>query len=420
MKNKIIKFAIVLIICSPVVLIPLYHMNEEVAMADYTALDGTYSVTMPEGMLQRNMTDSVMVLDGTSRDTYYSAIALSVSKSAIANCKSTSLEEFGSSFENIGGISANWEKEMERQTDSLQRGIFKEGTVTQNGSVLTAMELLGESENKYYGLLVFGMRIFSDGMKEQIAITSLEKYREKTVKDYIMGLSAIDDVINGFNAIQVARWSNETYLYGGFQDVDKIGKKISQENYEQTIKNARQTLKSRWEIVDNESLHNEVNNILKTGLNQKSLEFLLDYDVEKTVNREEIVTRLESGSLAEPETIKLLAIYDAKAMFGDNAIKAWDLSRIPTIMGLGYAAGYCTYIEALNASLEAAILAQQSFDSWEEFNQSYLYGYSFWSGESLETPGSSAYERQQIVETLESEENGPFSVDWNLTLEKEW
>lgn len=89
-------------------------------------------------------------------------------------------------------------------------------------------------------------------------------------------------------------------------------------------------------------------------------------------------------------------------------------------MGYGYAAGYCTYEEAMDKSLEAALKAQESFDSWDAFNQSYLYGYAYWSGESLDDPDSSAAERARTVDTLESQANGPFSIDWNMELEKEW
>ena len=89
-------------------------------------------------------------------------------------------------------------------------------------------------------------------------------------------------------------------------------------------------------------------------------------------------------------------------------------------MGFGYAAGYCTYEEAMDKCLEAAKKAQESFGSWEEFNQSYLYGYAYWMGENLEDPESSAAERVGIVDTLNSQANGPFSVDWNMELNKEW
>ncbi len=122
----------------------------------------------------------------------------------------------------------------------------------------------------------------------------------------------------------------------------------------------------------------------------------------------------------DPNQISLLAAYDARAAFGEAGIKAWDLSRVGTIMGFGYAAGYCTYEEALDGMLEAAKIAQQSFGSWEEFNQSYLLGYAYWSEESLEDPDSSAAERASIIKELEAQANGPFSVDWGITLEKDW
>ncbi len=89
-------------------------------------------------------------------------------------------------------------------------------------------------------------------------------------------------------------------------------------------------------------------------------------------------------------------------------------------MSFGYASGYCTYEESMDKILEAAKKSQELFDSWEDFNKSYLYGYSYWSEESLDTPGSSAAERAELVRSMEAQANGPFSIDWNMTLEKEW
>ena len=63
---------------------------------------------------------------------------------------------------------------------------------------------------------------------------------------------------------------------------------------------------------------------------------------------------------------------------------------------------------------------QEYFNSWEEFNQSYLYGYAYWLGEDPMDADSSTAERAGIVDTLSSQANGPFSVDWNTELEKEW
>lgn len=419
MKNKIIKFAIVLIICSPVVLIPLYHMNEEVVMADYTALDGTYSVTMPEGLVQRNMTDSAMEFDGLLGENLFSAVTSVYTKQEAEKIGIDCLEEFGDNFEYCNNISIKWEKEIERQRDGMKRSLLKEGTAGVRGFNFSVVMLLEESEKEYYVLFVLGERLFPGNMKKRIAFNRLEAADKTGVKDYIAGLEAIPDTLQGFNYIQTMHEGKQISKVMRQAGVGGTTEQQHQEALDQMEENACWALKRDWGITDKKSLLYQKENLLTGGQNREALRLLAEYDIEEYAERESVAKKIKED-LAEPETIKILAIYDAKAMFGDNAIKAWDLSRIPTIMGMGYAAGYCTYIEALNASLEAAILAQQSFDSWEEFNQSYLYGYSFWSGESLETPGSSAYERQQIVETLESEENGPFSVDWNLTLEKEW
>lgn len=115
-----------------------------------------------------------------------------------------------------------------------------------------------------------------------------------------------------------------------------------------------------------------------------------------------------------------MAAYDAYAAYGEGAIAAWDLSRVGTIMGFGYAAGYCSYEEAMDKILEAAEKSQELYNSWEDFNKSYLYGYSYWAEESLDDAASSAAERAEMVNSMESQANGPFTIDWNMELKKEW
>ena len=94
----------------------------------------------------------------------------------------------------------------------------------------------------------------------------------------------------------------------------------------------------------------------------------------------------------------------------------WDLSRAVSVLEMGYAAGFLTYDEAVSQATEVAKLAQTTFSSWEEFNQSYLYGYSYWSEEDLEDPSSSAAERAQMVKSLTESSASPFRVDWNISL----
>ena len=74
----------------------------------------------------------------------------------------------------------------------------------------------------------------------------------------------------------------------------------------------------------------------------------------------------------------------------------------------------------MDKMLEAAEKSQELFESWEDFNKSYLYGYSYWAEESLDDSESSSAERAELVSSMESQANGPFSVDWNMALKKEW
>ena len=136
--------------------------------------------------------------------------------------------------------------------------------------------------------------------------------------------------------------------------------------------------------------------------------------------RDAFDAKLKEQGLDDGTYISLLAAFDAQAAYGDGAIAAWDLSRVGTVMGFGYAAGYCTYEEALDKILEAALKAQALYGSWEDFNKSYLYGYSYWSEESIEDSQSSAAERAELISSMEAQANGPFSMDWNMELKKEW
>lgn len=417
MKNNMNKLAAGLAACMLAISVTACQAQTEMVMTEYTSSDGTYSVTMPEGMAQSDMMGSVMMLDGTSNKMDLVAIAYGDSKSAAANGNKsiTTLAEFGDYFESIGGFTSSWDSETEKQQEGLVNCVLKEGSVKQNGVNSDALMFLGESEKSYCGLVVLGKKKTLNNVKEKISITSLGGAEKTSVVDYIDGMKAVLDTINGGNILQAAHSANQLY-----EEADEAGKKSFQAGYDQMRDNARQALSESWGITDKESLFSQKDELLTGGHNQEALEILAEYDTEGTADREAFVEKTKADGLSESETAYILAAYDAKAAFGDNAIKAWDLSRIPTIMGMGYAAGYCTYEEALDGCLEAAKLAQQSFDSWKSFNQSYLYGYAYWSEESLEDQSSSAYERQQTVETLENEENGPFSVDWNLTLEKEW
>ena len=49
------------------------------------------------------------------------------------------------------------------------------------------------------------------------------------------------------------------------------------------------------------------------------------------------------------------------------------------LLGQCYVAGYYTYEEAMDKSLELGKKLQSMFASWEDFMQSYMYGFVYWS-----------------------------------------
>lgn len=45
--------------------------------------------------------------------------------------------------------------------------------------------------------------------------------------------------------------------------------------------------------------------------------------------------------------------------------------------------------------------------------ESYFVGYEYWAGED-------SSERREVYEELKAAADSPYSIDWNLTLEKSW
>ena len=83
------------------------------------------------------------------------------------------------------------------------------------------------------------------------------------------------------------------------------------------------------------------------------------------------------------------------------------------LVGNYYIAGYYSKEEALDKSLEIGKELQTKFDSWDSMTDSYLAGYEYWSEESSD-------ERRAVYEKIKAAEDTPYSLDWNLNMEKTW
>lgn len=101
---------------------------------------------------------------------------------------------------------------------------------------------------------------------------------------------------------------------------------------------------------------------------------------------------------------------------GNKGIWAWDLCRLILICGYGYLCNYISYDEALDWCSKAGKKMQSIYNSWDDMMNSYLLGYCYWSGESLDDPSSEAYLRANIYKFLCKQSGGSFSIDWHTEL----
>ena len=120
-----------------------------------------------------------------------------------------------------------------------------------------------------------------------------------------------------------------------------------------------------------------------------------------------------SGSWGVTNRASADKVLNSLIISGNVTGSAWDYSRAMSNLGYYYIAGYYTIEETLNQSLEIAKVIQTRFSSWDEFNESYLKGYTAWSGKD-------DTERRNVYNNLKGSLFNPFALDWNMKLEKNW
>lgn len=387
------------------------------ASQEYVSSDGAYKVILPEELTQTDMQlqagVTMMTLDGGTKRTGFSCISLGSSKSNVPGNPGDmeSLEDYADYITNMildgSGVTVTWEDTTAPAAKGAEQCLAREGVAKSGASRGQAYGYYVESADSYFSVVIIGNDDDVEDAKQIITLEILDvaSQQGKTM-DFINNMTAVLDSVNGANI-------RETYKT--LADMD------SDESLLETLASqAQQSLSSSWNVENAADLTEMADWLINEGHNQNALEFLSQYNTGNEVNRDSFDAKLKEQNLDEGTYISLLAAYDAWSAYEDAAIAAWDLSRVGTIMSFGYVSGYCTYEEAMDKILEAAEKSQELFDSWEDFNKSYLYGYSYWSEESLDDSASSAAERAALIQSMESQANGPFSIDWNMELKKEW
>lgn len=387
------------------------------ASQEYVSSDGAYKVILLEGLTQTDMPfqpgSTMMELNGGSARTGFTALSLGSYKSNIPGNPNDveSLEDYADHITDMmfngSGMTVSWEDADAPSVEGAEQCLARAGVVKSGMSRGQAYGYFVESADSYFSVIIVGN---DDDVAEARQIVALEILERASMqggtKDFINGMTAVLNAENGTDL-------RETFKLLVDMDIDM-------RQLEALSSQAREALSISWGVENSSDLMETADWLINEGHNQDALDFLEEYGGLNEADRDAFDAKLKEQDLDEGTYISLLAAYDAWSAYGTGAIAAWDLSRVGTIMGFGYASGYCTYEEAMDKTLEAAEIAQELYDSWEDFNRSYLYGYSYWAEESLDDPTSSAAERAELVNTLKSQANGPFSVDWNTDLKKEW
>lgn len=387
------------------------------ASQEYVSSDGSYQVTLLDGLTQSNLSvlagSDVMGLDGDSQRKGFGAFCIRSPKSNIPGNPGSmeSLEDYADHIANLmtkgSGISTDWKDVATPAIEGALGCLARESVIRQGTSRGQAYGYYLETENTYYSIFMAGN---DDDVADARQILALEILDETSGKggtrDFLDGMTAVLDTVNGGSIRDAYHMLEE----GG----------ADESTLESLASQAQESLSSSWGIENTADLMEMADTLISGRHNPDALKLLEEYGGLGETDRDAFDAKLTGQNLDQGTYISLLAAYDAWAAYGESAIAAWDLSRVGTIMGFGYASGYCTYEEALDKTLEAALKAKELFGSWEDFNQSYLYGYSYWAEESLTDPESSAGERAELVRDMESQVNGPFALGWDIELTKEW
>lgn len=116
----------------------------------------------------------------------------------------------------------------------------------------------------------------------------------------------------------------------------------------------------------------------------------------------------------------LKTIYACNKACGENGILAWDLCRLNQVASWCYVAGYYTLDESLEIQYQNSLLMQNSFSSWDDMMESYLYGFQYWNGDSGDSAFSDTAKRRNIYSSLKELAGGPYNIEFTKELQRSW
>ncbi len=213
-------------------------------------------------------------------------------------------------------------------------------------------------------------------------------YKTKVDSDYLKWLNTSNALFIEFNK------GNFKY-YGGYK-VNSKSKKLARNYLEKNF-----DIKSSVDLIDSIAL-------LKSGNTNemfKNHKLYLD-NYEKT--------NISNSNLDKSKNDWVVSTYEK---YGENAILGFDLSRGMMLISMGYLAEYFTEEKAMEYSLGFAKKIQNNFNSWSDFNNSYLNGLFYIS--TTKDEKNIYLEFVEIEKELDSDEKVSI-IDFNTNLSSEY
>lgn len=233
-------------------------------------------------------------------------------------------------------------------------------------------------------------------------------------------------IINGSQDVpqlpETVLWFNATYAtltYSNGWDWHLVG---GLEPTEENIKIEKELLFSSWNVKDQESALETVDNLITKGHRGKCQECMDELEewglleLEEQEFIEKLMDMEPDGNLGR----YVIAYYMYVSGVEPEYMAAFDLCRVNQLYADYYVCGYMDYEEAMDASLENSLALQKMYRSWEEMMDAYMLGFQFWQGDLSITEDSPTKERYHYYEMLNSLEDSPFTLDWNMELKKSW
>lgn len=181
-------------------------------------------------------------------------------------------------------------------------------------------------------------------------------------------------------------------------------------------------LERDWDVDDRESAMETIEWLREEGHRETFREYRKELeDMELLdVNADVFLETLTSSEM-EGYLFRYVIVYSLyQSGLDEDAIAAWDLCRINQLCGDFYICGYMTYEEAMDISLENSLVLQGKYASWDELVNSYMLGYQFWKSDPCTTEDSPTLQRYHYYEMLLEMLDGPYELDWNMELKKDW